>query len=29
MFNLETYVKTFDEVVGGNTEDYIKIKDVE
>ena len=29
MFDLETYEKTFDEAVGGESNDYIKIKDVE
>jgi hypothetical protein len=29
MFDLESYQKTFDEVVGGQPGDYIKIKDIE
>ena len=29
MFDLESYEKTFDEPVGGESNDYIKIKDVE
>ena len=29
MFDLESYQKTFDEVVGGQQGDYIKIKDIE
>ena len=29
MFDLESYDKTFDETVGGDTKDYIKIKDIE
>ena len=29
MYNLETYEKTFDEQVGGNEDDYIRLKEVE
>ena len=29
MFDLESYQKTFDEMVGGQEGDYIKIKDIE
>ena len=29
MFDLESYQKVFDEGVGGQPEDYIKIKDIE
>jgi len=29
MYDLETYVMEFDEKVGGNPEDYIKLKEVE
>jgi len=29
MYDLETYKMVFDEKVGGNPEDYIKLKEVE